>query len=109
MPASIADSPILTLHPDDNTVIARIAISKGASFDAQAGVTAQNNIPFGHKIAMTSIRSGEPIRKFGQVIGFATEDIAPGQWVHTHNVTPGELELDYAFASEVPADPDPIT
>lgn len=109
MPASVADSPILTLHPDDNIVIARIAISKGASFDGQASLTVQNNIPFGHKIASKQIQSGEPIRKFGQVIGFATEDVSPGQWVHTHNVTPGELELDYAFASEVPADPDPIT
>jgi len=108
MPASIADSPILRLHPDDNIVITRIAIFKGASI-MTTSLRAQNNIPFGHKIASTAIRSGEPIRKFGQVIGFATEDIAPGQWVHTHNVTPGELELDYAFASEVPADPDPIT
>ncbi|MDA1164233.1 MAG: altronate dehydratase family protein [Planctomycetota bacterium] len=109
MPALNSDSPILTLHPDDNIVIARVEISEGTSFSARSKITTQDHVPFGHKIATTLISSGQPIRKFGQVIGFATEDITPGQWVHTHNVTPGELDLDYAFASEIPADPTPIT
>lgn len=42
-------------------------------------------IPFGHKIALTTIEAGDPIRKYGEVIGSATERIEPGEWVHTHN------------------------
>ena len=39
----------------------------------------------GHKIATAPIAVGEPIRKFGQIIGFASKPIAPGEWVHEHN------------------------
>ncbi len=43
-------------------------------------------IPSGHKIALRSIASGELVRKYGQPFGRAHKDIAPGEWVHTHNV-----------------------
>ena len=42
-------------------------------------------VPRGHKMAASPIAKGEPIRKFGQIIGFAAKDIAPGEWVHEHN------------------------
>ena len=42
-------------------------------------------IPFGHKVALTTLEAGAPIRKYGEVIGSATERIEPGDWVHTHN------------------------
>ena len=42
-------------------------------------------------MAIEPIREGEPVRKFGQIIGFATEDIAPGDMVHTHNCRPARL------------------
>ncbi len=97
---------ILALHPEDNIAIVTSALLEGAPIRADGDVRALDDVPFGHKIATRAIASGEPIRKFGQVIGFATEPIEPGQWVHTQNVTPGELSLDYAFASEIPADPE---
>ena len=40
----------------------------------------------GHKIALVPIRAGEPVVKYGVVIGQATADIAPGTWVHLHNM-----------------------
>lgn len=43
-------------------------------------------IPFGHKIAIRSIKKGESIIKYGEVIGVATKDIDVGDWVHVHNV-----------------------
>lgn len=104
-----ASDSILVLHADDNTAIAKCPIEKGADVYTDGSVVALDDVPFGHKIATQEIRTGERIRKFGQIIGFATEDIQPGMWVHTHNVTPGELSLDYAFASEIPPDPEPIT
>lgn len=74
-----------------------------------APVTTREPIDLGHKVAVRPIDSGSPIRKFGQTIGFATRPIQTGEWVHTHNVEAGRLSLDYAFASEVPPDPQPLT
>ena len=100
---------VLKLHAEDNIAIVKLPISVGSDFGVNGhAIKALDTVPFGHKIATVPIAKGEPIRKFGQVIGFATESIEPGQWVHTQNVTPGELSLDYAFASEVPPAPEPI-
>ena len=52
--------------------------------------------------------AGERVVKYGQTIGFATEAIAPGAWIHTHNLTAGSFERDYAAASEVPPEPAPL-
>ncbi len=104
------DQPTLTLHADDNTAIVKTPLVEGAEFQSNGHVlTARDNVGVGHKVATAAIAQGDPIRKFGQVIGFATEPIEAGQWVHTHNVTPGELSLDYAFSSQVPEPPTPIT
>lgn len=43
-------------------------------------------IPPGHKVARTAIARGEAVLRLGQPIGLAAEDIAPGDWVHTHNL-----------------------
>ena len=58
------------------------------------------DIPRGHKVALRPLRAGEPVRRYGQVIGFATEAIAPGAHVHTHNLGLGAVEKDYAFGAE---------
>ncbi len=98
------------LHPDDNIAVASRSIPQGEA--VQAGpvtVIAREVIDLGHKIATRLIKKGEPVRKFGQIIGFASCDIQPGQWVHVQNVGVGPLSLDYAFSSAVPPDPEPIT
>ena len=59
-------------------------------------------------MAVLPIARGAAVRKYGQIIGFATADIVPGQWVHTHNVEAGTLRLDYAFASDVRPAPAPL-
>ena len=48
---------------------------------------------------------GEAIYKYGQIIGFASEDIAPGEWVHVHNVSADAFERDYAFCRDCPPPP----
>jgi altronate dehydratase small subunit len=48
-------------------------------------ITLNDDVPFGHKFALVSIADGEPVSKYGETIGKATDDIAPGEWVHTHN------------------------
>ena len=100
----------LVLHPRDNVCVIAREASPGHSVCIAGGpiVTAER-IGMGHKMAIAPIAAGEPVLKYGQIIGFATEPIAPGQWVHTHNVTAGEFARDYAPASAVPADPQPLT
>ena len=63
----------------------------------------------GHKLAVRPIRKGENVRKYGQIIGQATEAIEAGQWVHSHNLVNGDFVRDYASASAVPPPPQPIT
>ncbi len=59
-------------------------------------------IPPGHKVATTAISTGNAIIKYGQIIGFATTDIASGDHVHSHNCSMGDFERDYAFGKDIP-------
>jgi altronate hydrolase len=92
----------LRLNARDNIVVAVDQVGEGA--DA-AGVTARARIPRGHKMATGKIEKGEPIYKFGQIIGFAANAILPGEHVHTHNCAYGEFDRDYAFAHDARAEP----
>ena len=52
------------------------------------------NVPFGHKIAIVDIKLGEKIVKYNEPIGTATQDIKKGDWVHIHNVRDDYKVLD---------------
>ncbi|MFZ4809528.1 MAG: UxaA family hydrolase [Hyphomicrobiaceae bacterium] len=92
----------LRLHASDNVIVAVDTVEKGASGQ---GITASQRIPRGHKMAIAAIATGAPVRKFGQIIGFATIDIRPGEHIHTHNCGFAEFERDYAFAADARAEP----
>ncbi len=77
----------ITLHATDNVAVALDNIAPGTVH--QPGLTATQRVARGHKIALAPVGSGEPVRKFGQIIGFATSAIAPGEWVHEHNCSMG--------------------
>jgi altronate hydrolase len=90
------DSPrTIRLSPNDNVVVAVDQITPGA---VTAGVTGRERVPRGHKMAVKSIRTGEPVYKYGQTIGFASKAIEAGDWVHEHNVSLHEFARDYQFA-----------
>lgn len=82
----------MMISPKDNTVTALEDIAAGdevnlASKSGQRGdITAKQAIPFGHKLALTSIAKGEKVLKYGEVIGLATQLISKGEHVHVHNV-----------------------
>lgn len=102
--------PFVRLHADDNIAVASRSVSMGTpfQFDGTGDLFAREAIDMGHKISLRTIEPGQPIKKFGQTIGFASQPIPQGTWVHVHNVSAGQLSLDYAFCSEVPPDPTPI-
>src|SRR5688572_22744493 len=91
----------IRLHADDNVAVAIDVVNKG---DPAAGLTARERILRGHKMAVEPIREGEAIRKFGQIIGFAKHHIAPGEWVHEHNVGLHDFARDYRFAEDARPD-----
>src|ERR1700693_145516 len=84
----------IRLPPEDNVVVAVDAITPGTTV---AGATASERVPRGHKMAVAAIGANAPVRKYGQVIGFASRPIAPGEWVHEHNVTLHDFARDYRF------------
>ena len=83
------------IHPADNVAVALTAIPAGTVFE---GVTAKTDIPQGHKMALQSMEANDQVMKYGFSIGHATASIAPGEWVHTHNMKTnlsGEIEYTY--------------
>jgi len=100
---------VVLLHPADNTCVAARHLEDGAEILAGAHrVRLSGRVGLGHKIAVATIAVGEPVFKYGQTIGFATQAIAPGDWVHTHNMTAGEFAREYEYATAVPAPPTPL-
>jgi len=93
----------LHLHPDDSVAIAKTHLQAGTRLRLESGteITAQQLIPSGHKIALTGIAAGQPVRRYGQIIGFATQTIQPGDHVHTHNLGVQDFARDYAFGVDI--------
>lgn len=83
----------IRIRPDDNVAVATedIAAGEPLRMAQELGITARDEVPYGNKVALVTIPTGEPVIKYGECIGEAMEDIAPGQLVHTHNVKPLEI------------------
>nr|WP_315207687.1 altronate dehydratase family protein [uncultured Albidiferax sp.] len=100
-------APFIRLHPADDVLIARSQLISGATVE---GIAVKGMVPPGHKIATHAIAAGAPVRRYNQVIGFASRAIGPGEHVHTHNLDmgpdKGDFARDYAFGADVkPAAP----
>ncbi len=95
-------TPYIRLHPQDDVLIARTQLVGGTPAES---ITVKGLIPPGHKVATRAIAVGEPVRRYNQIIGFASKPIAPGEHVHTHNLAMGDFERDYAFGADVKPEP----
>jgi altronate hydrolase len=91
---------VIRLHPDDNVVVSLDQLVSGTHIGAEA-TTVSGLIPPGHKMATRGIEAGEAVRRYGQIIGFASQAIRAGQHVHSHNLAMGDFIRDYAFGAEV--------
>ena len=94
------DSPVIRLNRDDDVVIARTQLI-GGTWLASESVTVSGLIPPGHKVSTRAIEQGKAVRRYGQIIGFASRPIAAGEHVHTHNLSIGEFSRDYAFSADL--------
>src|SRR3954471_24894360 len=86
----------IRLHPADDVVIARQQLVGGTTL-IDVNVTVAGLVPPGHKVATRAIAAGAPVRRYNQIIGFASRPIAPGEHVHLHNLAMGAFDRDYAF------------
>ncbi len=93
----------LKINDNDNVVVALNAIPQGETITVEVSgadvrITAQEEIPAGHKMAVCPIPAGGEVIKYGYRIGNAKEDIPAGAWIHTHNVGTalGDL-LEYSY------------
>jgi altronate hydrolase len=103
MAAPLSDYAV-QLRPEDNIAVARKLVPAGVELQVNGHVIKlPAPVKMGHKFAVTSIKEGDPIKKYGQIIGFAGRNVAAGEHVHVHNVKIGVLTHDYAHATQVPA------
>ena len=98
--SSVARPAVLLLDARDTTAVALVPLQQGTVIEIRrAGETArlevETLIPFGHKVAVTPMAAGDPVVKYGEVIGFATTEIRPGQHVHVHNVRSDRARLSH--------------
>lgn len=102
-------SEFIHIHPGDNVAVALKPIPAGTVFE---GIAAGEDIPQGHKMALQALKPGDQVMKYGFAIGHATQPIAPGAWVHTHNMKTnlsGQLEYSYNPKLKSPAPQAPGT
>jgi len=103
MPAIPLTQVAVHLRPEDNIAVAARHLLAGQEIQFNGTVlTLAQRVGMGHKLALQLIRKGEEIRKYGQIIGFAREDIPAGSHVHVHNVSADVFERDYAYCRDCP-------
>ncbi len=86
------------LDPSDNVVTAVRSLQAGTAVE---NVQTTGLIPSGHKIATGAIAKGDAVRKYAQLIGYASADIAPGDHVHTQNVAFRNIDQDYEYGTDL--------
>ncbi len=84
---------VLVINDRDNVAVALCDIPAGTRIEVPDRETlgAYDDIPCGHKIALTALPEGGVVVKYGEEIGRASRDILAGEWVHTHNM--GSVEV----------------
>lgn len=79
---------IIRIHAGDNVGIVADAdgVEPGSMIDE---IVARERIPMGHKISLSNLKQGAPVVRYGEVIGYANQDIEVGSWMHTgHMIAP---------------------
>ena len=108
MPPMPLSQVAVHLRPEDNIAVAARPLQPGQEYQFDgATITVARRVGLGHKIAVRPIAKGEAVRKYGQIIGFASEDVPAGGHVHVHNLSADAFERDYAFCRDCPPPPAP--
>jgi altronate hydrolase len=98
-------SQTLKLHPRDDVVIAKCPLARGTLVETDVGpVPIEEPIGPGHKVAVRAASVGDPVRRYGHVIGVASAPIRPGEHVHLHNLREPDGAERLAVGADVPRD-----
>src|SRR6266446_2918816 len=91
----------VALREDDTVAVLKAPVKTGDELvNGSVRLRVAQDIGPGHKIALTEVADGQPVRKYGQIIGFARGRITPGEHVHTHNLAMKDFGRDYRFCDE---------
>jgi len=91
----------VVLRPEDDVAIAKAELASGLVLqDADGPLEIRGDVHPGHKVARRAIRSGDPVRRYGQIIGYASADIQPGEHVHVHNLGFAAHDRQYEFGTD---------
>ena len=101
MAETFLESAVLRLRETDTVGVVKRPLQAGMilAHDTRP-LEVRQDIPPGHKIALKPVASGEPILKYGQIIGFASAAIHPGDHVHSHNLEARDFGRDYHFCED---------
>lgn len=96
---------VLKIHVSDNVAVAIQPLSAGDDIEVEdSKIRLNQDVPFGHKIAVEPIARNASVRKYGHVIGHAELEIIPGDWVHSHNLSTDLSDLlEYKYTPTKPA------
>ena len=85
----------IIMNSEDNCATSLAEISKDDKLELNGGdvIKINQKIPLGHKFALKKINKGDLVKKYGEIIGVATDDIELGDWIHTHNLRSYYLEM----------------
>lgn len=93
---------VVRIHPDDSVVVALEPLPAGTELP-EWGVVLTSDVPQGHKISIKTLQSGSAVIKYGNSIGKTTQDVFPGDHVHSHNLkTALGGPSHYAFSGPFP-------
>ncbi|MFX1277057.1 MAG: UxaA family hydrolase [Promethearchaeota archaeon] len=83
----------IIMHTEDNCATALDRISKDTEIEINDyRIKINQDIDIGHKIALKNLKKGDLIKKYGEIIGIAIDEIKAGDWIHTHNIKSHYLE-----------------
>jgi altronate dehydratase len=85
---------LIILNENDNVGVSQFIIPAKSKIEDQ-NIVSVDDIPFGHKVCLKKVNKGESIIKYGQIIGFASENINPGEHVHSHNLEFKEFDRKF--------------
>ena len=98
----------IRIDPQDNVAMAMETLVTGETLSVLSDeaqevdrVMVSTDVPLAyHKVALAGIGAGDPILKYGEIIGYATAPIERGEWVHLHNVESVNYRTRHGAGSE---------
>lgn len=104
----------IQLSQYDSLAIARQEIPAGSTVVSDnpalpfTSFVTRQSIPAGHKLALRPIVAGQEVLRYGYPIGIATQEIAPGDWIHSHNLSVGDMQREFALQVAAIEKADPV-